>query len=121
VATSELQCAIRPGPQFLVVEGVVQTLHRRRVDDRRERGGERSTHRAGRRRLLRELGMRLLQSPQLADQRVELGVGDLWGVVQVVALGVVGDQRTERLRPGCGILRHATTAEPRTTSGSVGS
>ena len=65
--------------------------------------------------------MGFFQRPQLAYQRVELGVGDLWSVVEVVALGVVCDQRPERVHSGCGIVRHATTAEPRTTSGSAGS
>ena len=46
--------------------------------------------------------MRGLESPELAHQRVELGVGDLGRVVDVVALFVVADDaigaRVQRTR-----------------------
>ena len=48
---------------------------------------------------LHELGMGVLEQPQLADQRVVVGVGDLGRVELVVPLVVMRDQRAELLDP----------------------
>ena len=73
-----------------------------------------------------------LDGPQLADQGVELGVGDLGVVEPVVAVVVVGDEAAQllgagrRIRPAgpvAGRVPGSSPAipEPMTTSGSAGS
>ena len=59
--------------------------------DRRERGRRGAPHLRQRRIGGRQLGVPLGQRPELADQRVEFGVGDLGLVVAVVTLTVVPD------------------------------
>ena len=66
-----------------------------------------------------------LESPELADELVVLGVRDLGGVVLVVAGGVVGDEGSQlldalRASSIAFLLRraraHRATPEPTTTS-----
>ena len=72
-----------PGPQLLDVEGVVQRHHGRLVAHRREGGVGRRPDSLGGRVGMHELGMPVLQGLQLAEQAVEVAVGDL-GLARVV-------------------------------------
>ncbi len=78
-----------------------------------------------------------LDGPQLADQGVELGVGDLRGVEPVVAVVVIGDEGPELLGAGHGVAAvphwlvpfrlhrllgaHPAMPDPTTVSGWSGS
>ena len=79
-------------PQLLLVVGVVEAEHRREVFDGRE-ALDRAAGDALRRRIGGdELGMLRLEPLELVQQAVELLVGDLGIVVDVVALFVVPDR-----------------------------
>ena len=81
--------------QLVLAVGVVEAEHRRQVRDRLEALGGPAADALGRRVGILQLGMRLLERRELAHQRVELGVGDLGSVVDVVPLFVVADQGAE--------------------------
>ena len=83
---------VAPLRQLGLVHRVVEAGHRHAVDDRRERRRQRrATDLRGRRVGGDQLGMLGLELQQLADQQVEVGVGDLRAVERVVALVVIGD------------------------------
>ena len=84
--------------QLVVGVGVVEAEHRRQVRDRVEAFGGPATDALRRRGRVQELGVRRLERRELAHERVELGVGDLRGVVEVVALFVVADARPKARR-----------------------
>ena len=48
--------------------------------------------------------MAVLQATQLDQQGIEVGVRDIWSVVDVVALVVVADQRPELVDPGLRVV-----------------
>ena len=88
-----------PREELVAGERVVEREHRHAVLDRRERGGRPAARPLRRRVGSDELGMLLLERAQLADQRVELRVGDLGRVEHEVLLVVVLDQLAELLHP----------------------
>ena len=84
--------ALVEGAQLLVVVGVVEAEHRREVLDGRE-AVDRPPGDALRRRIGRdEIGMLGLELLELVQQPIELLVGDLRIVVDVVALFVMADR-----------------------------
>ena len=81
--------------QFVFVVGVVEAEHRHEVLDRLE-SFDRPAGDALRRRIGGdEVGMLCLEAFELVQQRVELLVGDLGSVVDVVALFVMADRITQ--------------------------
>ena len=88
---------LAPRHQLVEGEGVVERHHRDAVADLGERGRRPAAHLLGGRVGGPQLGVGLLQGPQLPNQGVELGVGDLGVVEQVVPLGVVLDEPPQLL------------------------
>ena len=102
---AEPRCdAAAPRHQLRLVEGVVEALHRhpvRHLGERR-RGSPAGTLRGRVRR--DEVGVLLLQGAQLADQRVELGVGDGRLVEIEVAMLMLADLGPEPVDAGDGVV-----------------
>ena len=106
-----------PRGQLVAVERVVEREHGHDVPHRRERGRRRRADLLERRVGGVELGVLVDQRLQLADERVELGVGDLGLVVAVVALAVVPDLRGELVGARRDLGRNCSACS---TSGSAG-
>ncbi len=94
-----------PGLQLLGAEGVVEAHHGHPVGDRGEQGRRGRSHRGGGRVGHDQIGMVGFDGPQLPNQGVVLGVGDLGVVETVVPVVVITDQRPELLGPGRRIRR----------------
>jgi hypothetical protein len=92
--------ASAPRHQFGVGEGVVEALHRHPVHDLGEGGGHMPTHLLRRRVGRDEVGVLLLQRPQLPDEGVVVGVGDDRLVEVVVAAVVLPDLGAQPVDPG---------------------
>ncbi len=85
--------------QFVERVGVAQRLHGEAVAHGAELRRRVAAHAHRRRRGVGELGMRRLQILQFAHQRVELEVGDLGGVLDVVFAVVVLEPSAQLLDP----------------------
>ena len=111
-----------PCPQFLLVEGIVETHHRHPVPHLREEPRRSGTDRLRGRVRRGESRVALLELPQLEDEAVVLGVGDLGRVEDVVQLVVVDDeppQLEDPRRVGRGnVGRHRQAAMPAPTTAS---
>ena len=86
-------------------EGVVEAHHRDPVADLLEQARGRRADGVRRRVGRRQRGVVRLELPQLHDEEVVLGVGDLGRIERVVQLVVVHDQRAQLLGPRSRLLR----------------
>ena len=87
-------------PDLVLVVAVVDAEHRRPVDDGGEALDGLLAHPLGRRFGRHQLGEAGLEAAQLGHEAVELGVGDLGIVVDVVFPLVADDVAAQRLGPG---------------------
>ena len=90
-----LSHALVEGAQLLLVVGVVEAEHRRQVLDRGEALGRAARHPLGRRVGRDEIRVLRLERLELVQQAVELLVGNLGVVLDVVALFVVPDRAAQ--------------------------
>ncbi len=91
--------AVAPRVQLLAREGVVEREHLGPVADRREELRGLPAHPLGGAIGRDELGKLLLEAPEIPHELVELGVGDLGGVLHVVEVLVVADLVAKLLDP----------------------
>ena len=82
---------LRPGPQLVLAERVVEAHHRDAVAHLLEQARRRGAHGLRRRVGRRQRGIVRLELPELDDEEVVLGVGDLGRIEHVVQLVVVDD------------------------------
>ena len=115
---------LTPGPELVLVEGVVQAHHGHSVAHLREetRGGGADRLRGRVRR--GQIRVALLETPQLDDEAVILGIGDPRGIEDVVQLVVVDDEPSQLVDAGSDVRgnirghRQAAMPAPTTASGS---
>jgi hypothetical protein len=91
--------AVVEGTQVLFRKGVVETQHGLCVLDGRKSELHAAAHASRGRVLTDQIGMLTLEAYELLHQRVELAVGDLGRVQDVVALFVVPDLAAELFDP----------------------
>ena len=87
-----------PGRKFVGAKGVGQAEHRRRVAHLLELLGDETAHAYRGAVVAAQVRVRGLQFHQFAPERVELGVGDLRVVKDVVAVLVIADRLAQPLR-----------------------
>ena len=103
LAVDEGLCAAVPRHELLFVEGVAQAEHRPEVDGLGESGDRLRADALGGRVRRHEIGVPLLDGPQLIEERVELGVAYLGRVEGVVAVVVVVDAGPELFEPALNV------------------
>ncbi len=99
--------ATPPGEQLVHVDDLVEAHHRHLVGSRCEQCRDRRADLFGRRSGDGELGVLGFQSPQLVDEGVVVGVGDLRLCRVVVPVVVVGDRLPQLGRPSLQAGRRA--------------